>query len=158
MSKFKKLNMEINNVLDLLLKKPNLLKLLNYTSDSPLQEPNVNNPKSLLFKNIFPYPFIPEAQEHACSVLSILFDNFRPDGNSTQYQTNGMTFLILCHIDLWKVENGLRPIYIMDEIADVFDQTNGFGIGKLTSRTADIYWANNKYVGYRITYQNNDFK
>ena len=157
MSRFYELNQNIMSVLLKMIDNQNLCKLLNYNSYSPLSEANISDTSILLFDKIYPFPFVPDVDAIAISQINVLFDNFQIGKDNPAFKNNQLTFIIVCHSSLWRMDGMLRPFAIMNEIDTLFNSTNGIGLGKMKFVSGNLMWANANYSGYKINYQICDF-
>lgn len=154
MSRFKELNDNLMKILETLLSSQDLCKLLYYTNDNPLEQPDIQDTTSLLFNKIYPYPFTPNVQDEATSIINVVLTNFRLNQNRS-FKDGEICFNILCHINLWKISGGLRPYSILKEIDELFNGERIVGIGKLEYKNNGLLWANEKYCGYSLVYRIN---
>ena len=157
MSRFQELNENIMSVLLKMIDNQNLCKLLNYNSYSPLSEADIPDTSSLLFDKIHPFPFTPKVDSVATSQINVMFDNFQIGKDNPAFKNNQLTFIILCHSLLWRMDGILRPFAIMKEIDTLFNYTNGIGIGKMQFVSGNLMWVNENYSGYRVSYKIYDF-
>src|SRR5665648_1134780 len=116
MSRFLELNDNITTVLIKLTSNQNLCKLLYYNSYDPLSEVDINDTFSLVFDKIHPFPFTPNIDGIATSQINVLFDDFQLGKDNPAFKNNRLTFIIMCHSDLWRMDSMLRPFAIMKEI------------------------------------------
>jgi len=157
MSKFEELNDNIMSVLFKLIDNQNLCKLLNYASYDPLAEEDMQNTTTLLFDKIYPFPFSPDVDTEARSQLNVLFEDFKLGKDNPAFKNNQVTFVIVCHSSLWRINDMLRPFAIMKEIDTLFNSKNVIGIGKMEFSSGNLAWVNEKYSGYRVSYKVYDF-
>lgn len=157
MARFKELQFQLDKTIDLLLSNQNLCKLLTVYQEglNPLEQPDIPDTSELLFKNIFPLPKSLETQENQIVLLNFWFDNFRRGRENPHFKNYELTFDVLCHDDLWRIKGFgfLRPYAIHHEIDKMFNDLNGFGIGKLSLKDDHIIRANQFYSGYRVIYE-----
>lgn len=144
-------------VLNKLIENQNLCKLLQYNDTSPLSGSNINDTSKLLFNKIYPFPFTPEVDSEASSIINVLFDNFELNKSNSDFKNNQLVLIVICHNDLWKIDGMLRPFAILNELDNLFNLKNGYGIGKNQFGRGNLFWANEKYSGYRVTYELCDF-
>jgi hypothetical protein len=151
LARFGELNEYINNILMELITNKNLCKYLKYNDKTPLDNPDING-TDLLFENIFPYPYSTDVVENAISFITIHLDNFK---NIDNYFKDGLiSFNILINTDLWHINGGLRPFFIMQEIDNTFNRNSNIGgIGRLEFAGANLLWATNGYCGYSVKYR-----
>ena len=71
---------------------------------------------TILFTNIFPFPFNPVAEENEISILNVYLNNFKPV--KVQYKASTLVFDAICHQNLWRLSgssSGLRPFLIAND-------------------------------------------
>ena len=153
MNKFGVLNDNMTNIITKLTENQNLCKLLYYNSQYPLQEPDIDG-SLLLYNNIYPYPIGTDTITEQKSLINVVFDDFKISGNS-YFANNMITFAVLCHTDLWKIEEGanIRIFSILQEIDNLFNGSHVMGIGGLNFNSCNLVWATKNYVGYRVSYK-----
>jgi len=133
------------------LQNQNLCKLINYNTSNPLNEPDLDDPSSLLFQKIYPLPKLPDTDTEKCSFLNIFFDDFRlPNLGVKEGYIN---FDVICHIDLWRIDGMIRPFSILHEIDEMFNYERIAGIRKLLFDRVKYLYVNEKYTGYRASYK-----
>lgn len=157
MSRFTELNLNINSVLLKLIENKNLCKLLTYNTYTPLSENDIEDNLSLIFNKIYPFPFTPKVEDEACSIINVLFDDFEIGKNNPYFKNSQLSFVVLCHNSLWRIEGMLRPFSILNEIDTIFNSQHGYGIGKMHFVSGNLLWANTQYSGYKVTYELCDF-
>ena len=133
----------------------NLCKLLYYNSNTPLLEGDITNTHSLIMNNIYPFPIVPDIEEDAKNIITIILDDFR--SSNSEYKTSKIVFNILCHIDLWSISGGLRPLSILNEIDRLFNQQRIATIGKLDFVSTRWITANKNWQGYQVAYKVTEF-
>lgn len=156
-NRFSNLSKNMNNMLMMLCKSEKLAKYLFYGSNNPLKEDRIPTISELLNSHIYPYPFTPETTGDAKSILNVNFDNFRLTRTNPEFKAGVVSFIILCHHSIWSVRGGLRPFLIMAEIDKMFNQQSVAGIGKLSFKEGNLVWANDKFSGYKVSYEIVDF-
>ena len=148
-----------------LIENGNLCKYLYYNSADPLSESSLVDPtSSILYKKIFPYPTAIETFKEdsdgipvASSIINVLFDNFKLGTKNHKFKSGDLTFIILCHISLWKLSTSeLRPFCLLNEIDEMFSEQRVIGIGKGEFERCGLIWQDN-YSGYKLTYKNYEF-
>jgi hypothetical protein len=161
-AKFQELNTYTNDVLMKLVGSQNLCKYLKYATDKdvdPLLMPDLSEDEriELLFKNIFPYPVIPDERlVDASAYLTTYFDNFERSGNF-YFKDSLLTFNIICHLDKWRIPSKLRPYAIMNEIDQIYNDKRTNGIGKTQFYRSKMVWVNKEFAGYMLQYRLTDF-
>jgi hypothetical protein len=157
MSQKEGFNKYIDDILVQVKKNDNLIKLLNYNEANALVQPNLTDiqKNSLIYNKIFPFRFIPTIADTACSYLNIGFGNFREISNT--FQAGKIGFYMVSHKDLWKMNGGLRPIFMLEEIKEVAKSLEGLGLGRLKLAESNEYWVNENVGGYYALYEIVDF-
>lgn len=156
-SRFNELNTVLMSVLLKLVDSDNLCKLINYDTYTPLSETSMTDNTTLLFDKIYPYPFTPNVDEEARTVINVLLDNFELGKTNTYFKNNQLSFVVICHKDLWRIDSMLRPFAILNEIDTLFNCQNGYGVGKTIFDNGHLLWINAQYSGYKVTYNLCDF-
>ena len=157
MSRFNELNNHLMSVLLKLIENHDLCKLINYNTYTPLSENNIDDTTTLLFDKIYPYPFTPNVDEEARTVINVLFDEFELGKTNPYFKNTQLTFIVLCHNSIWRIDGMLRPFAILSKIDELFNQQYGYGLGKMEFSHGNLLWANAQYSGYRVTYNLCDF-
>ena len=157
MGRFNELNQNIMTVLLKMIDNQNLCKLLNYNSYDPLSEANIIDTSALLFDKIYPFPFTPDVDSIANTQINVFLDSFQLGKDNPAFKNNQLTFIVLCHSSLWRIDGMLRPFAIMEEIDALFNSTNGIGLGKMKFTSGNLTWANANYSGYKVSYSICDF-
>lgn len=119
----------------------------------PYNEPDLEEPDSLLFTKIFPFPKVPEASDTKSTYLNIYFSDFT--GYNLAVKSGILTFDVFTHIDLWRIPNSmtLRPLAILHEIDEMINQQRIVGIKKAQFRRGTTLFANSNYVGFGLNYE-----
>ena len=172
--RFEALNNHTFTIINKLIENDVLCRLLYYSKERNAISRDINGnyilPElteddrfSLINTHIFPRPRNTETLEEQTSFICILFDDVRLARDNTYFTKAKPTFLIICHDGAWNINEGIRPLLIMNEINSVMSNSNDFGIGK-TNLPSDGVGArfiqpsgNSNYTGYRLQYQNYDF-
>lgn len=150
--KFKELNDNLFKVLSAITDNNDLCKLIHYNTDDPLNQPNIDG-NSLLFKKIFPYNFNVEILSEASSILNVSFTSFESGRNNIAYKNGIITFTVLCHHELHKMNEGLRPFFIAHEIDKLFNDQRVIGIGTMQFDRYREIWASKDYSGCQLSYK-----
>ena len=153
------INHYIDRILEEIKKNNNLMKLIydnNADALSPTK-PNltIQQKNSMIYTKIFPFRFIPQISTTACSYLNLGFGNFKEISNT--YQAGKIGFYVASHRDLWKMNGGLRPIFMLEEIKNVAKGLEHLGLGKLKLTNSDEYGYDENFIGYRAIYEIVDF-
>jgi hypothetical protein len=153
MSKFKFLNENINSIISLMLENQKLCKLIEYNTNNPFSEPDID-PSTLLLKKVFPLPKFPEVTTEMGTYLNIYFDNFTLSRN-VGLKEGLIVFDIISHLDLWVLKDTgmIRPLSILHEIDETFNNKRVVGVKKLLFYQGKYMYVNEKYAGYKISYE-----
>jgi len=154
MAYFELLDVGINVVLDEIFNDQDLCKFLYYNQPNPLDQNTITDTTSLLLQNIFPMPKDPDAKEEKKSYLNIYFYNAKPFENNSGFKKTYLCFDIICHLDIWMINDGLRPIKICSKIDRIFN--NKYFKDLSLSKIFFADWRCNKYsdyfYGYNLVY------
>lgn len=134
----------------------NLCKYIYATTPLPLSEPDIlDTERTLLFKNVFPYPIVPNVTDSAKTLVTVVLDDFKLDKS---FKSSKIYFNVFCHIDLWKISNKkLRPYGILQELDSLFNNQRIIGIGKLSFDKCRWITVNEKFQGYHLSYEVYEF-
>ncbi|NEW08218.1 hypothetical protein GK047_19645 [Paenibacillus sp. SYP-B3998] len=86
------------------------------------------------------------------TLLTVIFNKSQLSRSNAGYRETTLSFNILCHIDNWQLDRGIRPYSILGEIDKLFNNEKVIGIGKVQFDRARFMTANEKYAGYRLDY------
>lgn len=158
MSGFKELNDYINKTLYYILESDDICKLLAYNTPDALNKDDIEDKSSLVMNNIFPFVYVPpdEDNDEKKCIISVILEDFSNDGSS-YFKKGFITINIICHQDLWKVDDGFRPLLIMQSLElkfnKLYNKHNGLGIGGSTFESASHCWFSKDYSGYSVRYK-----
>lgn len=146
---FKGLNDLKYEVKDKMLSNQSLLKLLRYSSGSPLEEPDIDNPQSLLDDFIYLKPRAYDTQWSQRGVIMVTQTADRISG-SKAFSDIYLVFTIAIHNEILILDDGSDRMYcICDELHKMFNNNPNFGIGKIefdnfreTKGATDYYTSN----------------
>lgn len=131
MAGLKELREHRNVILKKITDNQRICKYLHYATENPLSMADILNPfKALFKKRIFPFSF---SQKILQDTGANLFFNFTDIGaEGSHFKDVMLRFTILSHVDsLYIVDNNTRSDAICEEIEQMFNQTEGMGIGKV---------------------------
>lgn len=90
--------------------------------------------------------------EQVKTYLMVQFDDFVPTEN-TQYRDCVINFSIVCHLDVWEIEDyGLRPWLIAGYVDGILDKARLTGIGTLQFSGAAQMILNEHFAGVTMNY------
>lgn len=108
---------------------------------------------SLLYKNVFPYAFLPDTVDEATNYVCV-------EGNIVNVRSDTavdieLTIMVLSHVRIMRTDYGTKVDVLSDAIDELINHSRDFGIGKLVP--ADRYptkWSipNYDYVARQMTY------
>jgi len=154
MAYFQELNTATNVILDRIFSSQDLCKLLYYNSPNPLSQANISDTSSLLMNNVYPLPKMPDAEKDKKGILNMYFYSAKPFSRNSGFKHTYLCFDIMCHLDIWMINTGVRPYSISNEIDVLF---NDQYIKDLSLR--NVYWNewsvknySDYYSGYHLVY------
>ena len=154
MSFFNDLNEKINLTIQMILANQDLCKLLYYNDYSPLSQPTISDTSILLTNHIIPMPKGTSLVTDKTSILNIYFFDATPYPNSG-YRELHLCIDIMCHLDVWMCDGGIRPYLISSKLDNMF---NNMLIPTLSNNK--IFFEDWKYgrysdlfYGYRAIYR-----
>lgn len=153
--RFSELNDDMTQIFMALLTSDNLCKLLYYPDENPLSQPSITNPTKLLYNNIHPYRYIPDIETDTKSYISVVLGDFK--NISGVFRAGRITFDIICHRGVNKINQGTRLFAIMNEIDKLFNDQQIASMFKLRFLNADEIIIKPPFVGYSIEYETYDF-
>ena len=136
-----------------------IAKLLYYKSADALFRPDLTEEQKdeLLYKNVYPYRFMPDTIEVQDSfitfdigrirALEVGYDIF------DDYKNGQVTFYLFTHTELMRTHSGIRQDLILAELSKLFNKDRTLGIGELNIRGVEVlYMHNNKFGGYTLSF------
>lgn len=141
-----------------LLTEPNIVKLLH---DDPLEE--LGDPKDLVYKQVFPYEFIPDTVEHGrtfiCTDVDVEYINDRnnPRGSKTFIDAK-LYIWVFTHVSLMRLpEGGVRVDKLCSEICKKIDRSRMYGLGELMLASSKRFAIMTDYNGKVLTFRAREF-
>lgn len=112
----------------------NLCKYLHYTNNTPLENPDFEQPiKEILHKNIKVVPLVNVDENTTESTIVVLFQKAPIDTNNSDFRD--LTLVVLVYVPLreWQLNDvNLRPYLIISEIEKSLKNKKVEGLGRLT--------------------------
>lgn len=140
-----------------LLSNQDLLKLIVYTEDNPLELPDIDDPQSLLNDYIYLNPIVWDSTIQ--SVRTFLLTNIRVASRSNDYADVYLYFYVISHNDIYELENGdTRVFAICDEIMRSFDSSYGNWVGKCSLKSSQEVTSRKDYYAVEMQFVFTDFK
>jgi hypothetical protein len=151
---FSLLNANTMTVMQLLLDSSNFTKLIYYNDDKPLSHASTPTSSQLLFIKLYPYVRIPDVKEDQQTIVGVTFNNAKLNNSNKKTIDSQLRFYIISHINLWRIEGGLRPYSIASEIHTIFNELNNTKLtfGKVIFDTWDYVSWNDVFCGYVASY------
>ena len=129
MSRLSEISTYKNTILTKLIQSEDIVKAIGNVNPDFLDTPSVTNPRELLFKNIYPYLYVPDAQEEQKCYVTMKF-KFQRSGN--MFKVGKICFYVFAHQDIMKTEYPwIRTDFIINKIDEIFNETRDLGIGEL---------------------------
>lgn len=115
-----------------------------------------SDPRTLAYKQVFPYEYIPETVEHGTTYVCFDVDVQKAiDDTYTRYV---IYIWVMSHkSQLRLLEGGVRPDKIAIEIADVLNGSWKYGLGKLDLYSSKRWAPTSDYQGKVLTFHATDF-
>ncbi|MFB0831555.1 hypothetical protein ACEU2D_18370 [Brevibacillus laterosporus] len=136
-----------------LLRNQRLCKLIHYNNQTPLEQPDISKPSSLVMTHIFPYPFDLETTDSECVQLRVSFPELTISNRF--FENTQILFEVALSKNLWNItiddETSLRPFEIMSEIIEQLSNKRIPKIGELIFTGARFVNYNSKFNGYEVT-------
>jgi hypothetical protein len=156
-SRFQDLSKDKVTIMSRLITDQNICKAIYYNEANFLDQPDIVDPaKSLIYKNVFPYRFIPEPDKEEHTYVTLSFRRYKPVGSAFK---SGLIYIYtFTHKDLVTTDYGvLRYDYIVSEIDKLINMQRGIGIGKAEFYEMDEFIVNEKYLGQYVAYKLYEF-
>ena len=154
-SSFLSVEKDLGILVNMMMKNERLKKMLYYTSNRCLEQPNLTDEQTLdLFgKNIKIVPKLTVDNE-VLTYIIINFDKFIPNSANTEFRDNIIEFDIICHFDQWHLKDfELRPYKIAAEIDSMLNHQRLTGIGQLEFIGATQTVLTDEFAGICLLYQ-----
>ncbi|OME55387.1 hypothetical protein BSK59_12975 [Paenibacillus odorifer] len=157
MSRLKELTEFKNTIIQRIVSNQDILKAVYYRDQNFLNQPNVDN-ESVLYKNIFPYNFIPSSPEEVGQVktyITLSITDYKPVGGS-RFRAGSVYIYTFSHKSLFKVDlptGDLRVDFIVAGLDEMLSDKRGIGIGELEFVGMKEYIVNQDYQGYVLHYR-----
>jgi hypothetical protein len=145
------MNEYMQDILLQIINNKTISKLLYYNA-TPLQCPDLIDPTVLLNTKVYTQTYIPPTDTQAC-FLSVWFDDFRQGDDNIRFVCNTIRFGVVCHRDLWQIDEGMRVMIIMSEIDKLFNLQKNIGMGKNYFIDMKYNRVNELYNAYTSNYK-----
>ena len=135
-----------------LLQNNNLCCLLVNSEMEPLKNP-VENPFSLLNKNIKVVPKIDESEFNQESKLALVFPSGSLNDDNEEFKNVEFHILVYTTLDTWIInDENLRPFMIMSEIEKSLKNKRVNGIGTMRYKGFDLSTLTDKLSCYQMVF------
>lgn len=135
-----------------LLSSVGLCKALQYNDANFLDQPNVEQPKELIHRKLFPYKYIPDPAAEKSTFITMSFRKFYVVNNA--FRSGFVYFNVFTHKELHSTASRmLRCDYIVAEIDRLLQGFSGIGFSKLQFAEMDELSVNEDYSGMYIAYK-----
>lgn len=111
--------------------------------------------RTLLYDCIYPYPFIPQADEAAKTYIGVRLTVPRIGSKTFKYIR--LTVFIFTHYSLMRATGGLRIDLLADAIDGVLNGSLDYGLGHVELKDIDDVHPAKDYYGIAITYDITDW-
>lgn len=160
MAYYNELSNIVNIATNMLLTNDNICKLVFYYPEvvdfkyNPLANPKVENTQNLLLTKIYPMPKMPDAETEQICFIDVNVAGGEDMQINKGFRRVELIFDIICHLDSWIIKGGYRPLKILNEIDQMFNNqlTDLPIINKPYSYPFVPKNYSNKFYGYQIRY------
>lgn len=117
--------------------------------------PSQNNGKEMMYKNIFPYSFIPDTVTKASTF--ICFDLEVKRVQNRTFKDIDVMFWIFTHQTLMRTNDGIRIDLLANEVDNIFNGNKNFGLGTMELKLVTLMSPAKDYHGKTLVYRSVDF-
>ena len=114
-----------------------------------------NSGREMMYKNIFPYAFVPDTVTNAGTF--ICFDLEVQRAKNRTFKDINILFWIFTHQSLIRTENGIRTDILADEIDKILNGNKDLGLGSAELRKVLRINPAKDYHGRTLVYKTVDF-
>lgn len=157
-SRFSELGQNKTNILMKLIDNQKIVKCLVNNEKNFLDVPLPENfdSTSMIYQQIYPWRFIPNAQTEANTFITMRF-NYKPNGR--QFKIGSVWFYIILHNSLLTTDYGsLRYDLLLSYIDETFNSSEDLGFDELEFYDMDDIVVNENYSGVYICYKMQEFQ
>ena len=138
-----------------LLSNQNLLKLLYYTGNDPLSEPDLSDEiiKNEIYEKLI--KFVPRVgpKETAQALISLRVVSGVTDSNNNQFRNIHLSLEIFTPLTQWVIKDAnLRPFAIIGEIQTTLNGKKIDGLGKIMGGDFDLEFLTDEISAYEVAY------
>ena len=127
-----------------------LCKYIKYPSMIPTDEPDFDT-SEIVNTHIHPMPKIPKTADNACTFLNIYVDDYLPSNRNRGFCGVVIEIDVLCHLDLWRLDGGVRPYRISQMLKKLIESSNideAFSLNELLEMKKHPF--SDSYHGYKM--------
>jgi len=124
------------------------------------QQEGVYYPDDLIYRNIFPYGYIPSTEGKADAYLLMFVDIPNINRQNTSFVDMRVTLWVLVHKDRQKMKNkpATRADYLAEELRKLLDGNDNFGCGVLQMISNREIILDNSYIYRELIFHTTDMK
>ncbi len=127
-----------------------------YYPDSDYLDKQKPNAGLLVYRNIFPYRYVPTTTEEARTYITMSI-SYRKSG--AYFKVGSITLFVFCNQSIMPTDYGfLRVDHIVSRIDTIMNKSNAFGIGRLELEAVDEMVVEGKMPGMYIRYKTVDMQ
>lgn len=145
-----------NTVMRRLTEDRQLCKALFYSQPDFLEQPDLADRSILAYNHIYPYPFLPDEQSDAKTLITMSFNKCELVNNA--FKKGEICLNVMTHQSLFETAyEGTRVDFLLERIDALLNARAGIGIGKLAFQSLNEFTANPRFMGSSISYKPIDF-
>ena len=143
-----------NKLMSSIINSPELIALVN---DSYIEDGEIIDANGLVYKQIFPFYYIPDTQTETLSYVIMKVNGLGVSGKI--YNKAEVYICVMSHQDIMKVEdaNGTRIDLMGEIIEDLFNGRDDFGFGEMELKSNAEININTTYRGRELRFFVEDF-
>lgn len=145
----------INRMATMLLQNEDFVKYLYYNDPEPLSHEKVNNPLDLVGISLLKQPKSENIVKEEGTIVEIFFAGDKPsNSNSGLTTTYIITINIICHVNSWRINGGIRPYRLLSIIDSTFSgkKISDITLGQVVPLGSNgMKFADNWY-GFKLNY------
>ena len=120
-----------------------------------LTPPNNTNGREMMYKNIFPYPYVPDTVVEANTF--ICFDMEVRRVQNRTFKDVSISFWTFTHQSLMRTKDGIRTDLLANEIDNIINGNRKFGLGTVELQSVTLMNPAKDYHGRTLIYRSVDF-
>ena len=116
------------------------------------------NGKGLVFRNIFPYPYVPEATTEAKTFVTMTITAPMRRERDRTYNAFSLWIYLFTHYSLVNTPRGLRFDLMAEAVDKLLNGSMDFGLGRMDLVSAEDLELPANFYGVGLQYATQDFK